>query len=294
MKASRREGLGSSALVGLVIAILVVAGVAYVALAGTGSHASSSTSTTGASTSAPPTSTSSSSVSALATTEVSSSASQSCAITSTGANVSAPSPIPLLTAYNSQTVSYSDTSEGVTANATEAFNVVYRSPTTYKVMTTFNETGADSSIVYTSWILKNGTALAIYVSVDGGGVNETGASANSLIEGAFAGFYGEIEFGQDQGAFAADSQYFHSTGTSVATVGENQVTVTTYVPNNPDEAATVCGSQYSFTTFSLTIGTPTGASSPIVTDLDFVGSTTVGGSTEPINFTLQTTDFTVA
>lgn len=194
----------------------------------------------------------------------------------------------MLTAYNSQTLTFSSTSGGTTTNTTASFNVIYRSATTIKVNTTFGS-GANTERI-TAWILKNGTTLAVNLS----GQNFTGTTANGFITGAFAGFYQEIEVGQQQSFFSGASQYFHSTGTSSVTIGANTVTVTNYAANSLPETVTACGSTATYTAFSLSIGTPSGTTFPIVTNMHFAGTTTVNGSPSSFDYSVRVTAFTLA
>jgi hypothetical protein len=194
----------------------------------------------------------------------------------------------MLTAYNSQSVTFSDITGGKTNNITSSFNVVYRSSSTIKVTSTFASTNTSETI--TAWILKNGTTLAVSVA----GQNFTGTAASSFIIGAFSGFYEEIAVGGQQSFYSSASQYFHSTGTSTATIGTNKVTVTNYAANSPNEAVTVCGTTSTYTTFSLSIGTPSGTTFPLVTNLQLAGTTDVNGTPTSFAYTLQVTAFTLA
>jgi hypothetical protein len=144
----------------------------------------------------------------------------------------------------------------------------------------------------TAWILKNGTAIAVDVSVDGQSMNETGSFANTLV--ALGGFYDEIVFDQNPALFTNDTQYFHSTGTSTVTIGGSNVTVTTYVANLSDEVVSSCGNTSVYGTFSMSMGTPIGATFPLVTNLEEDASTTVSGNTTTVDVGLQMTAFTVA
>jgi hypothetical protein len=156
------------------------------------------------------------------------------------------------------------------------------------VNTTFGS-GATSQEM-TAWILKDGTTLAVNVL----GQNFTGPTANSFITGAFAGFYQEIEVGQQQSFYSSASQFFHSTGTSSVTIGANKVTVTNYAANSLPETVEACGSTSTYTAFSLSIGTPSGTSFPIVTSMHFAGTSTVNGSPSSFDISIQVTSFTLA
>jgi hypothetical protein len=166
--------------------------------------------------------------------------------------------------------------------------VIYRSATTIKVNNSFNS--GTTSEQMTLWILKNGTALAVNFA----GQNLTGIEANGFITGAFAGFYEEIDIGQQQSFYAGSSQYFHSTGTSSVTIGSNKVTVTNYALNSLPETVNSCGTISTYSAFTLSIGTPSGTSFPIVTNMHFVGTSTVNGSPNNFDVSIQVTAFTVA
>jgi hypothetical protein len=166
--------------------------------------------------------------------------------------------------------------------------VIYRSTTTIKVNSTF--TAAGNSEQTTLWILKNGTVLAVNIA----GQNITGAETSGVLEGSFAGFYEEIDIGQQQSFYSTDSQYFHSTGSSSVTIGLNTLTVTNYALNSLPETVDSCGTLTNYTAFALSIGTPSGTSFPIVTNLQFAGTSTVNGAQNSFNVTEQVTAFLVA
>lgn len=152
----------------------------------------------------------------------------------------------------------------------------------------FSAAGTSEST--TLWILKNGTALAVDIA----GQNLTGVEANGFIAGGFAGFYEEIDIGAQQSFYSTDSQYFHSTGTTSVTVGLNTLKVTNYALNSLPETVDSCGTVSNYTAFTLSIGTPSGTSFPIVTNLQFAGTSTVNGTPSSFNVTEQVTAFSVA
>ncbi|MDA4117882.1 MAG: hypothetical protein OK455_06005 [Thaumarchaeota archaeon] len=188
------------------------------------------------------------------------------------------------------------------SNSTATFKVIYRSATTIKVNTTFSSTSASGSAneTFTAWILKNGTAIAVYANIGGHAMNYTtstsqfGLTPSTLLAGAFSGFYEEIEVGGNQGFYASATQYFHSTGTSSVTIGSNHLTVTNYALNAASEAVLFCGSSSTYTTFVLQIGTPTGTNFPLVTNLQLAGSTTSNGNPTTFSYILQLTAFSLA
>jgi len=179
-----------------------------------------------------------------------------------------------------------------TFNSTSTFNVVYRSATTDKV--TVSSTLGGTTTTETAWVLKNGTTIAVEISAGGQSFNETGTAATGMIAGVMAGFYIEVEVGQSQAFYAAETQYFHSTGTSTVTIGSNQVKVTNYAANSANELVNECGSSFTYTSFALSIGTPSGTSFPLVTNLQVSGSETVNGAVQNLNYSIKLTAFTVA
>lgn len=147
---------------------------------------------------------------------------------------------------------------------------------------------------WTAWVLKNGTVAAVWASISGmGEMNFTGPTANEYAELAFIGFSAEIEFNQNVANFTTSSQ-FNSLGTSSVTIGGIPMTVTTYVSNTLGKPVSFCGGSSTYTTFQLSVGTPPGTNNPIVTSLDYAGTTTINGSSSSISMTLKVTSFTAA
>ena len=172
--------------------------------------------------------------------------------------------------------------------------MVYRSATTDKVATTLALDGVGVVSTNTEWILNNGTAIAVESSEGGQEVNSTGTAATTMLAGAFAGFYVEIAFGQNQSIYGNDTQAIQSTGTSTVTIGGNQVTVTNYSANMSSQESNGCQTVTTRTSFSLSVGTPSGATFPIVTNLQLTVSTTVGLASSTVSERLLLTSFTVA
>ena len=93
--------------------------------------------------------------------------------------------------------------------------------------------------------------------------------------------------------------YFHSTGTSTATIGTNPpFTVTNYVANTPNETILGCNNSGSgsLSKYSVSLGTPKGSNFELVVSSTFVGSifSEASGTTTTFDFTYQTTAFTIA
>jgi len=167
------------------------------------------------------------------------------------------------------------------------YSVAYVSSTTYKVDLTYTAT---KSHQFTAWLLKNGTALAIYNAQTG--VNETGALASSDLQNNFGEFASIQGFLQEQSMY---SNLFRANGTSTVTVGNQELTVTNYVANTLPETVQLCnGETDSLTAYNLSEGTPAGASFELPVYVSLAGTSTTNGTTTPIGFTVQITAFTVA
>lgn len=298
MKPSVKSGL-SLAAVAVILVLVLAAGVAtvYVALtSGTPSSVSEGSNTSSSNfLSGSPSSTSSTITSSCSSTSI-------VGLNATGRY---PSLIPLYAAYDSQSISYSITTGGNKFNSTETFNVIYRSSTTDKVTTTEVGTtvgGESVNLSETAWILKNGTVLAVFMPTGGGGVNETGAAATAEFVGSGEGFYLEVGFGENQPLLGNSAETLHSTGTSIVTISGSQVNVTSYAGSVSQAQPTGCSSGSVAVSVSLSIGTPAGATFPLVTscteDEVLTSTVTIGGnqvnSTVNADYAIEMTGFTVA
>ncbi len=117
--------------------------------------------------------------------------------------------------------------------------------------------------------------------------------SGEMVTGIFAGFIFEIDY--------SDSLYnytqalsFHPTGTSTVTIGSVSIPVTTWAANSLPVTVDGCEGSSTFSTFSLSEGTPAGASVPLVTYFTFAGTSTSDGTTSNVAFTLQVESLTVA
>lgn len=169
----------------------------------------------------------------------------------------------------------------------ESYSTIYVSSTTYKVSVTLAE--GSTNLVETVWILKDGVAVAVNVA----GQNYTGSTAQEFIIGVFAGFTLQVQADSQIGSYTA-SNYFHATGTSTVSIGPTKVSVTTYAANSLPETMVGCGETTTLTAYSFSVGTPQGASSPLVTYENFAGSEVSNGVTTNFNYILQVTSITIA
>jgi hypothetical protein len=182
---------------------------------------------------------------------------------------------------------YNGSSGGQTFNETATYTTIYASATTYKVNMTYTVNGSPA-LASTIWILKNGTSIA----VDYGGYNVTGTEASGMEVGFFAGFSAEAEAASQLSTYTA-SGYFHSTGTSTVTIGASTFPVTTYAANSLPETINSCGSTLVLSTYSLSVGTPSGSTAPLVTSIVLGGTETSNGQTTSVNYQIKLVAITV-
>lgn len=275
----------------LIVVVAIGAAVAYAVLSsGAQSRTESSAPKSSSSSPTPPSATGSSSTSTTL--------SASCSSTTvSNSNTSAliPSPIPLLTAYDSQTVEEDYSGAGQTGNATGSFDVLYRSATTYKVMTneSLTENGTTTTETATAWILKNGTVLAVAMRALGVPENETGSDAYVAFGGFMGAFDEEVALGANQSLYT-DSHYFHSTGNSRVTIGGQSLVVTTYTLNSPDEEVAGCNATSAYYLDTASIGIPAGTTVPVLSSLDADLSITSVSGTTTLDVSIRLLAFVVA
>lgn len=177
---------------------------------------------------------------------------------------------------------------GKAADLSFTYTVVAESQTTYKVNLNAVLNGKTSE--YTIWDLTNGTVLALLLP---SGKNDTGTVANNLVLGVFS----NLEILDTIALQSTDTFYFHSTGTSVATIGTNSFPVTNYIPNTTQENLQGCDNSGhgTLSNYSVNLGTPIGSSFELVVSANFVGSiTNASGTTTTFDATYHVSAFTIA
>jgi len=91
------------------------------------------------------------------------------------------------------------------------------------------------------------------------------------------------------------TSYFHSVGTSTATIGTNSFTVTDYVANTTPETIQVCNEQPAvIDVYNVHAGTPSGSSLEMITSADFSGTLTTPTGYNTLDYTYQLTALTVS
>ena len=268
-------------------------------LSSSSSSAVVSSSPTASSTSTSPsvpttnTSTSSSSVSATVSSSSSTSAATSYLFNDTCSNTSSIYPlgsvIPLLSSYPSMKISLSGTSNSKPINLTESYNVNSKTSSQYNVSLTYS---GNVSVTLGVVISTNGSILSINFNGTGT-VTSPPSYYNEEASALFSGFIFEIDY--------SDSLYnytqalsFHPTGTSTVTIGSVLIPVTTWAANSLPVTVDECAGSSTLTSFSLSEGTPAGASVPLVTYFSFAGTSTSDGTTSNVAFTIQVEGLTVA
>jgi len=249
-----------------------------------------STTTSSTTSSTPQTSTSTSTSSTTSATSVTSGTTTSpaaCVTTSPSNSTQGQELVSWLGNYTSLAITFQGTKNGNTSNLDFSYTIAYRSPTTYKV--NLNIVLKSKPRDYTMWVLTNGTVLALLTP---SGENLTGYAASDKVFGFFSG----LETLATIGLQSNNAAFFHSTGNSTVTIGSNSFAVTNYTLNTTPETIQGCNGSGSatLTTYTASLGTPTGSSFELVAAATFVGSITdAWGTTTTVDYTYQVTGLTV-
>lgn len=183
-------------------------------------------------------------------------------------------------------VKLNGTSNNNKLDLTESYNVVSSNSSAITVNLTYQgNVTANYGVVVSS----NGDLLSL--SMNGSSIPISYGSA--LAIGIFAGFIFEIDYVDSLSNFTQVLQ-FHSTGSSTVTIGSVSIPVTTYAANSLPVTTSTCGGTDTLTAFSLSAGTPSGASLPLVTSATLAGSGTSNGETSTYNISVQVIGLTIA
>ena len=191
--------------------------------------------------------------------------------------------------YSAMAVSYQATASGYTGNVTSQYHVLYSSTTTYKLNVTsvVNQT----TTKYTIWVLKNGTALAVYTAgYYGSPRNYTGSQADAFYLTAMSAFTIETQFASPQvlDEFTS-SELVHVVSNGVVMLGPTQVSVTTYSPSTLPLVVSSCGGSVDFEKYSIQVGTVAGKTLKLLTQLQIKGSFDFGSFSETVDLDLSMT-----
>ncbi len=182
---------------------------------------------------------------------------------------------------------FNGTSGGYSYDLTSAYHVLYATATSFKVNVTSTVSG--SATTYTAWVLKNGTATAVYY----GGQNYTGTYAQYFFTAAMTTFLIENEYTTPQVLSALTSPLFsHVTGQETLMLGPTSVSATNYAANTIPLNINECGFTGQFTRFSVQTGVVSGEPLTLLTGLNLAGSFSSNGSTENVNLTFHITSLT--
>ena len=184
-------------------------------------------------------------------------------------------------------ISFEGTKNGNTRDLDFGYTVVYKTPTTYKVNLNIDLNG--KSRAYTLWDLSNGTVLALLAP---NGVNSTGSAASNTV----LGYFSDLETLDTIALQSNNAAYFHSTGNSTVKIGTNSFMVTDYALNTAIETIQGCSNSgsASLSTYTASLGAPSGSSFELVVSANFVGSFTDASGTTTVNYAYQLTALTVA
>jgi len=167
-----------------------------------------------------------------------------------------------------------------------SYTVVSESSTTYKVSISYTINGKGKA--GTIWIFKNGTILAGELN----GKNYTGSTVNNYVLGGFETINTLYNLAMQAGTI---TPYFHSAGTSTATIGTNSFTVTDYMANTTPETIQVCnGEPLVINAYNVYIGMPSGSSLKMITSANFSVTLTTPTGYNAFDYTYQLTAITVA
>jgi hypothetical protein len=177
------------------------------------------------------------------------------------------------------------TYNGNSGDATEDYHVIAKTSSGNKVDVVLTTSG--TSIHWTDFVLKNGSASWVYYS----GQNYTGANALSIYLASMSYFLVGNVFGSVVNPLTS-SGFAHVTSTGVVMLGPTQVRVTNYAPNSLPLVVNGCGTSVDFTKFSLQTGTVTGVSMTLLAALHLTGTFVANGSTNTVNITYHVTSVT--
>ena len=182
--------------------------------------------------------------------------------------------------------SFQGTKNGNQKDLNLGYTVVSKNSTTYQV--NIDYTLNSKSKAGTIWILNNGTILAGELN----GKDYNGSTASDFVLNGFVDLDTIYNLALQASTIPA---YFHSVGTSTATIGTNSFTVTDYVANTTPETVQGCnGSTALIDTYNVYLGTPNGSSLELVTSANFSVTLTTSSGTNILDYTYQITSLTVA
>ncbi len=180
------------------------------------------------------------------------------------------------TVYISETYTQYDTVIQGTTDAQEVYNVLYASPTTYKV--DISESQGQSLLNATAWVLKNGTAVAYSYL----GQNITGSEATGLYEGLMTPFFTETQYSLLAQTLTT-AVGVHSSDQGTVQIGLTTVALTNYTAEQVPLTIPICGGSVTLSASSVQIGAVHGTTLSLLTGLNISGEETYNSHTNQIS-----------
>jgi hypothetical protein len=179
------------------------------------------------------------------------------------------------TIFVSQTYTSYDTNVQGTSSATETYNVVYSSPTTYKVDIFENQSG--TTLNATAWLLKDGTVVAYQYL----GQNISGAEASGLVSGLMSPFFYQGEYTSLVQTLASGTG-LQAAASGSEKVGPTAVAVTNYTAPSVPLTVQICGGSLTVSAVSLQTGTVQGSNVGLLMSMSISGNETYHSQTNQI------------
>lgn len=180
-----------------------------------------------------------------------------------------------MTTYMVSYTTFLDTFNGTT-QVSESYNVIYASPTTYKVGLFEDEFG--TTLNATAWVQKDGDVVAY----DYLGQNLTGTVATGIFQGLMSPFIYEADYNGIILPFTSGSSVNAESG-GEAEIGASTVALTNYSAESLPLMIQVCGSSFTLSTYLVQTGQVPGATSSLLTLLEVGGMVSYNSGTYQIS-----------
>ena len=194
---------------------------------------------------------------------------------------------PLFGNFSSMSINVAILSATPSASLNEnaSYSVVYANATVFKLKLVLNRTGESGS--GTAWVLRNGTAVAFEYS---NGVNETGGLGRAIFQSYYEPpFLYETLFSRYLSQFTA-SDHFSPVNTTTAEIGPSEVAVTNFRANAlPESVSTCVAGDLTLRGFAFQTGGIEGSPFTLVTFLRVNGTSTFRGTSSNLNMVLRIT-----
>lgn len=182
---------------------------------------------------------------------------------------------------------YSSTNEtsGQTFSGTSSFRVTSTTSTAYEVNVTESISG--ESLSYLFKVETDGTVDWSYAVYAGTPINTT-MGAEAAFIGSMAEFEAEASSNQVY-SFAQFTQYFHVVAAGTGSIPSIDFSYSNYTANSPNESFGYCGTSFTYSEFSVEIGTIQGTSINILVNATIKGTE----NSTPIDYEITLTGATL-